>query len=221
MKKNVLILSALLTVVLGAVSLQSCSSDDNYTTEEYGYYTEEEIVKMKMIAEKYNTTISVDENYYGKKASMEEFEETIIQFKNFPGDYQLVKSADNEKYCLIKKSADMTSVNRLKTRAAELAMHGEVSVGTIYPRRPYNTCTIYLSWTLPTGTVEGTASLSASQPFQLGGNYNAINAEITPYYVSIHENVSIIYYGTNCGRYSISGVHRATGNSEFEITEIP
>ena len=41
------------------------SEYDEYTTEEYGYYTEEEIDAIKAMAEKYELSIEIDENYYG------------------------------------------------------------------------------------------------------------------------------------------------------------
>lgn len=220
MKKSILMLSALLALVVSGFCLQGCSSEyDDYATEEYGYYTEEEIAEMKAIAEKYNTTINVDENYCGRKASLEEFEWAIIQLINLPGEYQLVESEDSEGFCLAKKSND---INRAKTRVAELGTYGNIAIATIYPRQPYKKCTVYLSWTLPLGSNKGTASLSVDPPFQIGGNnLSMINAVVTPYYVSVHENISISYYGTYCGRYSVSGIHRAAGESKFTITEIP
>lgn len=220
MKKSFLVLSALLTLVVSGICLQSCSSEyEEYSTEEYGFYTEEEITEMKAIAEKYNTDINVDENYFGRKASLVEFENAVIQFLNFSGDYQLVESIDNDGYCLLKKSSDLS---RTKARIAELPRNGQITVGTIYPRRPYNTCTIYLSWTLPSDPHEGSLTLSASSPFQLyGNNLSVISGTVTPYYVSIHENITISYYGINCGRYCVSGTHHAAGESKFTITEVP
>lgn len=220
MKKSILVLSALLTLVVSGICLQSCSSEyDEYTTEKYGYYTEEEIAEMKAIADKYNATINVDENYCGRKASLEEFEEAIIRIVNLPGDYQLSESESGEGYSLMKKTAD---INRAKARVAELASQGTVTVGTIYPRRPYETCTIYLSWSLSPGSDTGTVSLSIDAPFVLYGNARSVmTSEVTPFYVSIHENISIYYYGTSCGRYCVSGTHRAQGGSSFSITAIP
>lgn len=225
MKKSFLVLSALLTLVVSGICLQSCSSEyEEYTTEEYGYYTEEEIAAMKAIAEKYNTTIEVDENYYGKKASLAEFEGALIQLVNLPGNYQLVELEEGKGYSFVKKSAD---ISRAKARVAELGNTGTVIVGSVRPRRSDNqkeldeNCTFQLSWSLPIGSHKGTASLSVNAPYQLYGNSNLPSAEVTPYYVSVFENVTVYYYGWHCGRYCISGTHRADGQSRIQITKVP
>ena len=91
MKKKVLILSALMAVVFGAVSLQSCSSDDNYTTTEYGYYTEEEISAIKAMAKKYGLSIELNENYYGPKRSLYEHENEMMGLSSLLGEHELVQ----------------------------------------------------------------------------------------------------------------------------------
>lgn len=219
MKKSILVLSALLTLVVSGICLQSCSSEyEEYTTEEYGYYTEEEIAAMKAIAEKYDTTIEVDENYCGRKASLEEFERTVIQFADLPGEYQLVESEDREGCYLMKKTSNM---NRVKTRAMELGDIGNITVGTVYPKENVPSCTFYLSWRLATSKREGVVTLSVSQPYRIGGNYqNRVNATITPYYITIFENVSISSYGTSYGRYCISGTYYAGEGARFIITKV-
>ena len=70
MRKSILVLSALLTLVVSGFCLQSCSSVyDEYTTEEYGYYTEEEIAKIRQLIEMYDLNITLDTDYYGEKLS--------------------------------------------------------------------------------------------------------------------------------------------------------
>lgn len=226
MKKSILVLSALLTLVVSGVCLQSCSSEyDEYTTEEYGYYTEEEIAAMKAIAEKYNTSINVDENYCGRKASLEEFENVIVQFVDLPGDYKLVELKNDEGYSLVKKTAD---VNRAKARVAELGDYGMITVGTVTPTRPNSNvpipepCTFYLSWTILTGAFQGTTSLSVNSPYLLYGNVDgSMSSVVNRQYVSVFENVTISYWGVNCGRYCIAGTYWAGGRSEFKITKVP
>ena len=66
MKRKFLIWSALLTVVFSAALLQSCSADDDsYTTEEYGYYTAEEIDAIKSLAAMYDLDVEIKLNNYG------------------------------------------------------------------------------------------------------------------------------------------------------------
>lgn len=219
MKKSFLVLSALLTLVVSGICLQSCSSEyEEYTTEEYGYYTEEEIAAMKAIAEKYDTTIEVDENYCGRKASLEEFERTVIQFADLPGEYQLVESEDREGCYLMKKTSNM---NRVKTRAMELASSGRAAIATAYPDNSEPSCAIYMSWRLDGSKRDGIVSLSVDAPYELGGNYqNIVNRTITPYYISVFENVTVRLRGAS-GRYNISGTYYAGGRTDFKIIAIP
>lgn len=218
MKKSILVLSALLTLVVSGVCLQSCSSEyDEYTTEEYGYYTEEEIAAIKEIAERYNTTINVDETYHGKKVSLEELEGIIIQFANLSGDYQLIESENEERYRLMKKT---TCINRTKARAMELGTTGSAAIASVTVGADASNCTIYMSWTLATNKREGIVTLSVDAPFQLGGNnLSLVNSTITPYYISIFENISVSYKGVSA-RYCISGTYYAGGMKEFKVTHL-
>lgn len=134
MKKKVLILSALLTVVLGAVSLQSCSSDDNYTTEEYGYYTEEEIDAIKALGEQYGISVNIDETTYEVKKTLEEFEEDIKMHASLLGEYELVpvKNGKKGEFMARKKGDDMA---RTVTRAAESGTWGSSFSNGLYTYR--------------------------------------------------------------------------------------
>ena len=217
MKKGILVLSALLTLVVSGICLQSCSSEyGEYTTEEYGYYTEEEIDNMMALAQKYDIDVKIDRNYYGKKTSLSEFEEELKGFVNLPGDYELVKDADSQKYYFKKKHSD---IRRSKTRAGEasLADVGEISISSMDAP-----CTFYLSWRLATPRHNATARLSVSAPYYLYGNSDVIyNAVITHSYISISENVTLHKDGASYGRYNISGTYYAEGRKDFKIVKVP
>lgn len=119
MKKKVLILSALLAVVLGAVSLQSCSSDDNYTTEEYGYYTEEEIDAIMALAKMYDLDIEISFNNYGKKKPLSDFEAKFQAMSQLKGRYEMIPiNNGNERGTSICRKVDVP-VSRSTTNALE------------------------------------------------------------------------------------------------------
>lgn len=120
MKKKFLVLSAMLTLVVSGVCLQSCSSEfDSYTTEEYGYYTEEEINAIEALAEKYGVNIDVDKDYYGEKLSLDKFENEFKSLQTIVGEYEMTPIKDGEgKTTFIgrKKGEDL---ERSLTRASE------------------------------------------------------------------------------------------------------
>ena len=120
MKKKVLILSALMAVVFGAVSLQSCSSDENYTTtEEYGFYTEEENELVRAMAKKYGLNVELNEGYYGKKRSLAEIEEEMKGLSSLLGKHELelAKKEDGKMVYAIAK--DDSHIARTTTRTVE------------------------------------------------------------------------------------------------------
>lgn len=120
MKKSILVLSALLTLVVSGVCLQSCSSEyDEYTTEEYGYYTEEEIAAIEAMAEKYGLNLRMDENYYGEKLSLSEFEKEFKSILSIKGEYEMIpiKDTNGTVTCTSRKKGEM--IERSSTRAAE------------------------------------------------------------------------------------------------------
>ena len=215
MKRKILIWSAVLTVVFGAALLQSCSSDDdNFATEEYGYYTEEEIDAIMALAEKYESDIEIDRNYYGEKSSLKEIEERLVGMMSLPGDYKLVKEGDS--YSFRKKEEE---INRVKTRSAEgisLPQVGETSFSSsVVP------CVFYLSWRLATKNNPATASLSVNAPYYLYGNSDVIyNAIITYNSISFSETCSVYCGGVRYGRYNISGTYYANGMDTFKIIQI-
>ena len=90
MKKNFLILSAMLTVVVGAALLQSCSSESVYEEPAYGHYTEEEINVIKAMAEAYGLSIELNEDYYGPKKTLYEFENDMIGLSAMLGEYEII-----------------------------------------------------------------------------------------------------------------------------------
>ena len=92
MKRKILIWSAGLTIVFGAALLQSCSSDaDTFATEEYGYYTEEEINAIMALAKKYGLNIELNEDYYGPKQNLSDFENEMIGLSSLLGEHELIQ----------------------------------------------------------------------------------------------------------------------------------
>lgn len=91
MKRKFLILSATLLAVCSAALLQSCSSEYEYydATEEYGYYTEEEISAIESMAEKYDLNIEMDFSKYTRKKSIEEFEKKFQALSTLKGEYEV------------------------------------------------------------------------------------------------------------------------------------
>lgn len=120
MKKSILVLSAMLTLVVSGICLQSCSSEyDEYTTEEYGYYTEEEIDAIMALAEKYGVNIDVDKDYYGEKLSLDKFENEFKSLQTIVGEYEMVPIKDGRgriTFISRKKGEDL---ERSSTRASE------------------------------------------------------------------------------------------------------
>lgn len=95
MKKSILMLSALLALVVSGFCLQGCSSEfDDFATEEYGYYTEEEITEIKAIVAKYGANVSINKNYYGVKLSLQEFEDEIKTLSSLMGEYKIITKKD-------------------------------------------------------------------------------------------------------------------------------
>lgn len=92
MKKSIFVLSALLTLVVSGICLQSCSSEyDEYTTEEeYGYYTEEETNAVKEMASKYGLSVVVNPDYYGVKRSLSDIEEEMKGLSSILGEYEII-----------------------------------------------------------------------------------------------------------------------------------
>ena len=162
MRKNFLILSALLTVVLGTVSLQSCSSDDSYATEEYGYYTEEENNLVRAMAEKYGLSVELNEGYCGAKRSLAEIEEEMKGLSSLLGKHELklVKKEDGKLvYSTVK---DDSHIARTATRTIEGSgfSSGSCEAGDL-------TITVSVSWNgngIDNPTISGTASISHKNP---------------------------------------------------------
>lgn len=119
MKKSILVLSALLTLVASGICLQSCSSEyEEYTTEEYGYYTEEEIAEIKALAEKYGLNVELRFDNCGLKRSIEEFEYRFQVLSSLKGDYEMipVKQIDGNVSLVSNKKI---SSYRTSTRSVE------------------------------------------------------------------------------------------------------
>ena len=215
MRKSILVLSALLTLVVSGFCLQSCSSEyDEYTTEDYGSYTEVEVREMKAIAMQYGMSIEFEEDYYGKKSSLQEFERNLISIINLPGDYELVEDGYNN-YSLSKKAND---ISRSKARSeAELPRSGQITISQMH-----TPCTLYLSWRMPTKNSPGSVNLSALAPFYIIGG-DMINGEYTlsSWYIAVNHNFTIHGYGVSYGRFNLSGVYYAEGRQDFRIISVP
>lgn len=116
MKRKFLMLSALLILVVCGFCLQSCSSEyDEYTTEEYGYYTEEEIANIEAMAQSYGLCLEMDDNFYGRKKSIKEYEEEFVAFSSILGEYELVPQKTengNIGYISRKKHTNTRSTTR-------------------------------------------------------------------------------------------------------------
>lgn len=120
MKKSILVLSALLTLVVSGICLQSCSSEyDEYTTEEYGYYTEEEIAEIEAFAEKYKVKIEIDDNYYGQKCPLTDFENEIKALSSLMGSYEMVALKDSKNKISYVSRRKNDSQSRNLTRSVE------------------------------------------------------------------------------------------------------
>ncbi len=118
MKKSILVLSALLTLVVSGICLQSCSSEyDEYTTEEYGYYTEEEIAAIEAMAEKYGVNIDIDKDYFGMKCTLNDIEREMKDLSGLMGNYEMtVQKNSNDLISYVSRKKDY---NHSLTRSVE------------------------------------------------------------------------------------------------------
>ena len=115
MKKKFLVLSAMLTLVVSGVCLQSCSSEfDSYTTEEYGYYTEEEINAIEALAEQYDIIIEINEGYWGVKRTLDDIEQEFRSVAALAGEYEFFQEKG-----VLKTRKKGTTVVRTMTRSSE------------------------------------------------------------------------------------------------------
>lgn len=170
MKKSILVLSALLTLVVSGICLQSCSSEyDEYTTEEYGYYTEEEIAEIEALAEKYDLNVEIIFNNYGEKKPIADFEAKFQALSQLKGEYKMIPMAsDKEEYCISRKvegpvcRATTTSLEKGSWSGDE-SVRVEKSSGfmTYYD---YYTIKVSISWDLEADIasqrVKGSADIS-------------------------------------------------------------
>lgn len=124
MKRKFLILSAALLAVCGAALLQSCSSEYEYydATEEYGYYTEEEIKYINDFAELLNVNIKANPEYYGKKPSTAEIESDLKDLAALIGKHRMIASSvDSTKNTTTRANSDLS---RTKHRSLEAPAKG-------------------------------------------------------------------------------------------------
>lgn len=146
MKKGIFVLSALLTLVVSGICLQSCSSEyGEYTTEEYGSYTEEEVREMKAIAMQYGMSIEFEEDYYGKKSSLQEFEAKIQSIAALEGEYRM---SNNKIACK----------DVYVTRSSSRKVESEEGSGKCSDEAGDFTIEVSLSWKTSIDHMPGTAS---------------------------------------------------------------
>ena len=114
-------MSALLTLVVSGICLQSCSSEyDEYTTEEeYGYYTEKETNAVKEMASKYGLSVVVNPDYYGVKRSLSDIEEEMKGLSSIVGKYDIVPMN------VVGEKVVFTSVKRGQQRLVTRAIEGK------------------------------------------------------------------------------------------------
>ena len=120
MKKKILILSAaMLAVVVGAALLQSCSSESAYEEPAYGYYTEEEINVVKAMAEAYGLSFELNEDYYGPKKTLHEFENEMIGLSALTGEYEMIPQRNRNGELTFTSQRKDEVVSRSVTRYIE------------------------------------------------------------------------------------------------------
>lgn len=141
MKKSIFVLSALLTLVVSGICLQSCSSEyDEYTTEEeYGYYTEEETNAVKEMASKYGLSVVVNPDYYGVKRSLSDIEEEMKGLSSIVGKYDIVPMN------VVGEKVVFTSVKRGQQRLVTRAIEGKGEWSGCYEKDIF-VITVSISW---------------------------------------------------------------------------
>lgn len=152
MKKKFFVLSALLILAMNIICLQSCSSDsDRYSTEEYGTYTDDEILVINNLAEIYGIGVSIDRNYYGIKKTIKEFEADFQSLSKLAGEYRMTngtiayKSESNGPASTVPKTAESQKGEGSVSQTA-----GEYKVS------------VSLSWQTSVNALPGTATGSFS-----------------------------------------------------------
>ncbi len=213
MKRKFLILSAALLAVCGAALLQSCSSEYEYydETEEYGYYTEEEIEQMVEVAKCYGLDVEIDPDYYGKKLTMAEYTKDLTLFANLPGEYSLVPNNDSTEFYFVRKE-NAKSTRRILTRSAEsgLASSGNFDFSEGLP------CTVNISWysSRKNGYV---VSVTATPPYRLHGGGTSY---FCSQYLSLNHTYSIYNENIRYGRYNIAGSYYPNGKKDFKVVQV-
>ncbi len=128
MKKSFLVLSALLTLFVCGFCLQSCTSEyDEYTTEEYGYYTEEEIAKIRQLIEMYDLNITLDTDYYGEKLSIKDIEADFRALASLKGEYEMITKKDHNGNITFQNKRNDSFLTRSSTQEVEHQKHSKSS----------------------------------------------------------------------------------------------
>lgn len=244
MKKSILVLSALLTLVVSGICLQSCSSEyDEYTTEEYGYYTEEENALVRALAEKYGLYVEINEEYYGHKCSMAKIEEEMQALASLIGKQEIKlakRESDKFIYTICKESIS-------PARSATRAIEGQGKWSGSEISGDY-TISVEIKWsgngTLEKQTASGTASISrtnnnssTSDDYSAGGLTCSINGNngidfsgwvsysqcTETNYVEQKKYYTKYHFSINAGQVSTttpaSGSFMLTGGSPQNFTE--
>ena len=121
MKRKFLVLSVTMLTVCGAALLQSCSSEFEYydETEEYGYYTEEEIAAIEAMAKMYGLDLEINKNYYGTKKSLIEHENEMIGLSALLGEHKLILQKNENGEILYASQKKDEDIYRTTTRFIE------------------------------------------------------------------------------------------------------
>lgn len=209
MKRSFFILSAMLTLVIGAALLQSCSSESVYEEPLYGCYTEEEIEVIETMAELYGVSVEIDDKYNGQKLTLKEIENDLMIFSNLPGEYELAPNEDSTEFHFSKKEL----LTRLVTRTAEFPNTGEF---VLYEGdMPF---ALYVSWQFATKkSEEDVVLVRAPYPYIIqGGGSHVLSRE----HLRLSYTHTYYHRGINYGRFNVSGIYYPSGKQEFRILKV-
>lgn len=182
MKKGILVLSALLTLVVSGICLQSCSSEyGEYTTEEYGFYTEEEIAEIMALAEKYDLDIEIKFNNFGEKKPLSDFEAKFQAISQIKGRYEMIPVENNDgmENCICRK-VEMP-VSRISTSSLEKGSWSGSRIASVLKIEGFRTyyenydISVSVSWDLTSNVYSERVKASAniSDLYNVGSKISA------------------------------------------------
>ena len=220
MKRKFLVLSAVLQVICGIALLQSCSSEfEHYSTEEYGYYTEDEITAIEAMAEKYGVSMTIDRNYYGIKQSLQEIENEIIEFKTIEGEYEIVPLKDENGTITYTSKRKEELNSRIITRSSETgSWSGSDSHSTNYDVK------VEIKWDLTSPFVSQQISGTGKFDYKYHEIKESLSCEFTEgINIRFRGTVSDYVYGKKVGVEISDGVvykFREGGTGSFRVSAL-